>query len=220
MSGPLCVLARKDVKRLFFPPRVAPGKQYVRRSDLNRRLDQKAIKQILDCLCDSCKKDLEELGKAHLAGSRTVAKPSDYTDRICKAKALFALLIFIEHPMFIIPFIEKDHDDSSSIEHYCKQDANPEDLESVWSEYQRGFSESSNELAHEFIGAMHKFAPPRLRDGQFSTYSQNTCMPFFNEEKLGGGTFGIVYTFEICDEYIDKHGIPVSTRNDIQSVIT
>lgn len=208
MGDSACTSARRKLNKLRFPPRVSPDEQYFRASDLNVFLDQQAIEAILDCRCHRCKDHLKSLNKANLVDPRKLTRPSsDYLERVCDARALFALLISIEHPMFIIPFVEKDN--ASRIRDYCKPTTRADDLEAIWPEYRRQDPDESFQLAENFIYTMHQFAPAEIRDEKFTFYDEKTRLPFYNQHKLGAGSYGVVYSFEICEEYIDKEKIPV-----------
>jgi hypothetical protein len=127
------------------------------------------------------------------------------------ALALFALLIFIEHPLLIIGFVMRRCSDHAlertptlfSIEHlqreYCQEYAN------------RIGDEQFKEFATDFAEYLPKFAIPRMDSGEYSVYGPDTILPFLNEQKIGvrgpdgvvqqEGAYGKVYSFEIYEEY-------------------
>jgi hypothetical protein len=127
------------------------------------------------------------------------------------ALSLFALLIFIEHPLLIIGFVMRRCSDHAlertpalfSLDHlrreYCQEYAH------------RVGEEEFKEFANDFAEYLPKFAIPRMDSGEYSVYGPDTILPFLNEQKIGvrgpdgvvqqEGAHGKVYSFEIYEEY-------------------
>lgn len=211
MSFP-CVLARGDLAKRSVPrdSTVRQEKRFFPSSTLDRFLDETAIESILNCACDQCKGHLADLGKQD--------PPIKYAPQILgtngptDAKALFALLIFIEHPMFIVAFMERGMN-SKSLENFCAQPQfEPKTLEDYWPRYRKRNPGDSLDLAEKFSFSMHQFVPPIFDHGNFSLYSANTILPIIEGARLGSGSYGDVYPFTIQEGY---NQIPVrfsSTR--------
>jgi hypothetical protein len=200
MSFP-CVLARRELVKRSVPrdANVREEKRFFPSAVLDKFLDKTAIETILKCGCDQCKSHLVDLGKQD--------PPIKYADKIAgaknptDAKALFALLIHIEYPMFIVAFIERGLN-SKSLESFCAQPRfQPKTLEDYWSRYQQRNPTDSLYLAQMFSEKMHQFAPPILDDGNFSVYSADTILPFIEGATLGSGSYGEVYPFSIYEGY-------------------
>lgn len=200
MSFP-CFLARRELTKRSVPrdPNVRPEKRFFPTAVLDTFFVDTAIKGILSCGCDQCKGHLADLGKQDPPIS--YASQIMGTKRSTGAKALFALLIYIEYPMFIVAFVERSMD-SKSLENFCAQPwFEPQTLEDYWSKYKKLKPEDSLHLAQKFAFSMHQFAPPILDHGNFSVYSADTILPFIEGATLGSGSYGTVYPFSIYEGY-------------------
>ncbi len=200
MSFP-CVLARRELAKRSVPRdvNVREEKRFFPSVVLDTFLDKTAIETILNCGCDQCKSHLADLGKqdAPIKYATKITGTKSPTD----AKALFALLIYIEHPMFVVAFIERGLD-SKSLESYCAQPRfQPETLEDYWPRYRQRNPKDSLYLAQKFSFSMHQFVPPVLDHGNFSVYSADTILPFIEGATLGSGSYGEVYPFSIYEGY-------------------
>lgn len=200
MSFP-CSSARRELTKRSVPrdPNVRHEKRFFPTAVLDTFFDKTAIEDILSCSCDQCKGHLADLGKQDL--------PIKYatkimgTKRPTDAKALFALLIYIEHPMFIVAFVERGMD-SKSLESFCAQPRfELKTLQDYWPMYRQRNPSDSLHLAQRFAFSMHQFAPPILDHGNFSVYSADTILPFIEGATLGSGSYGTVYPFTIYEGY-------------------
>jgi hypothetical protein len=178
---------------------VREEKRFFPANKLDKFLDKTAVESILSCGCERCKRHLHDLGKQD--------PPIKYADKIVgtksptDAKALFALLIYIEHPMFIVAFMERGMD-SKSLESFCAQPLfDPNTLKAYWSRYTTRNPNDSLDLARKFSFSMHQFVPPILDHGNFSLYSANTILPIIEGPTLGSGAYGEVYPFQIYEGY-------------------
>lgn len=197
----LCVSARHELAQRAVPrdANVRPEKRFFPVDVLNKFLDEAAIREILQCACSRCKSHLEDLGKHDppIKYAKQVAGTRNSTD----AKALFALLIYIEHPMFIVAFMERGMS-SKNLESWCAEEPyQAESLEKYWPRFREVKPVDSSDLAQKFAFAMHQFAPPRLDHGSFSRYSTSTILPFIQGDSLGSGSYGEVYPFSIYEGY-------------------
>jgi hypothetical protein len=219
MAEPVCTQARDQLAKLAFPRTSTHdlSLRFYPRSDLKSAFTKDAINSILSCLCARCINHLSYIGQSHLADSARRERPSDFTERVLgrnsahSAIALFALLVHCGYPIFIIRFLERDLNDVTTIESYCRQERNisARDLEiNHWPEFRTLHSFLSGQLAEMFIGAMHQFAPPVMEGRDHAVYGNRRIMPFFEEERLGRGTFGDVFGFKIHHDYLQ---LPVSS---------
>jgi hypothetical protein len=200
MSFP-CTLARRSLAKRSVPQdaMIRVENRFFPANKLDQFLDKKAVESILNCECDQCKRHLNGLGKQD--------PPIKYADKIVgtkshtDAKALFALLIHIEHPMFIVAFMERGMD-SKSLENFCAQPHfDPKTLEGYWPRYSDRNPSDSLDLAQRFSFSMHQFVPPVLDHGNFSSYSANTILPIIEGPTLGSGAYGEVFPFSIYEGY-------------------
>jgi hypothetical protein len=196
-----CILARHELAKRSVPrdANVREEKRFFPAINLDKFLDKTAVESILDCRCNQCKRHLDDLGKQD--------PPIKYADKIVgtnrptDARALFALLIYIEHPMFIVAFMERGMD-SKSLESFCAQPLFvPKTLETYWPRYSKLNPNDSLDLAQKFSFKMHQFVPPILDHGNFSLYSANTILPIIEGPTLGSGAYGEVYPFSIYEGY-------------------
>lgn len=200
MSFP-CLWARRELTNRSFPrdPNVRLEKRFFPSAVLDTFFDKTVIEKILSCNCDQCKSHLADLGKQDppIKYATKIMGTKSATD----AKALFALLIYIEYPMFIVAFVERGMD-SKSLESFCAQPRfNQQTLKDYWPRYQMRNPLDSLHLAQRFSFYMHQFVPPVLDHGNFSVYSADTILPFIEGPTLGSGSYGQVYPFSIHEGY-------------------
>jgi len=213
MAEPVCTQARDQLAKLAFPRTgmCDLNLRFYPRSDLKRAFTKDAVNSILSCLCARCTNHLSYIGQSHLADPARRERPSDFTERVLgrnsghSAIALFALLVHCGYPIFVIRFLERDYNDVTTIESYCRHERNinARELEAThWPEFRTRDSSLSGQLANVFIGAMHQFAPPVMEGSDHAVYGSRRIMPFFEEEPLGRGTFGDVFGFKIHHDYL------------------
>lgn len=204
-EGAACENAKRDIQGCGVPPTQHIDKRFFPREALARILTEPRVRQILNCSCGRCAKHVALLGKQ--------GQPGDYIKRIlgfshtvsepyAGALALLALLIYIEHPLFIVCFVEGNYNDANALGNYTGPSAfNPLILEDIWSNYKDKDSDGSKLLAYTFAARMYQFSVPRMDDGKFSKYNENVILPFIGEEELGSGSYGEVFSFYVHEEY-------------------
>jgi hypothetical protein len=211
---PPCRTLRAEIKSLATPdtPDAPWDRRFYPSSKLRRKLTRNRVEEVLTCPCHSCIKRFEMRNPTH------ISKCCDDILAITKldwfngndAVNLFALLIFIECPQFVIPFIQR----ISQREGFPKR---LQDLEAdfltgkVWARFHEKHPEESRSLANDFFWQKFKFAVPYMQDEGYDEYTRDTILPFINERPLGRviesgeviqeGAFGKVYSFEILEEY-------------------
>ncbi|KAE9379781.1 kinase-like protein [Stipitochalara longipes BDJ] len=214
-EGPRCSIARHHIKGFLVGDENRPRQRFVPVDKLRTYLTRSTVTWLLECKCPTCSKDhaLFRRGRTEFIGSIVGPENDSNTqpDPSKTALALFALLIYIEHPLLILGFVIRRCSDhglertptSFSIEHlrreYCEEYAN------------RVGDRHFKEFANDFAEHLPKFAIPRMDSGEYSVYGPDTILPFLNEQKIGvrgrdgevhqEGAHGKVYSFEIYEEY-------------------
>ncbi|KAF2111929.1 kinase-like domain-containing protein [Lophiotrema nucula] len=173
------------------------------------------VEKILSCKCEQCRSDLALFNNPD---------PEDYVHRVTgrgespedptkTAYALFALLIYIGHPLLIIGFLERNGNDFL-LEHSATQPSqfSRENLKWYTKNYHQRDARGFGRFASEFSTNVHQFAIPHMASGNFSDYSKDAILPFINEKEIGKkldnkgrltseGSNGRVFSFEIYEEY-------------------
>ena len=201
-----CKRAKNHIEtRLSVPddPQIPPQDRFFPRTKLARYLTLEEVRKILSCACGLCK-----IHRAKLRPRTTEIYYADYivgqaSNPAGSAIALFALLVYIEHPSFIVKFMERDMRDASTLESYCKSSTfNGEMLENdIWPKFRETEMEESRQLAKKFTWTMHQFAVPTMTTQEFVRFAAKVRLPFVEETHLGSGAFGDVYSFKIWEEY-------------------
>lgn len=210
-----CSSARHQIKRFFVGDANRPRQRFVPVDKLRSYLTRPRVTWLLECRCRTCTNDHAPFRRARTEFIGSIVGPENDSntplDPGKTALALFALLIFIEHPLLIIGFVMRRCSDHAlertptlfSIEHlqreYCQEYAS------------RVGDEQFKEFATDFAEYLPKFAIPRMDSGVYSVYGPDTILPFLNEQKIGvrgpdgvvqqEGAYGKVYSFEIYEEY-------------------
>jgi hypothetical protein len=207
-----CVRARDEIKGLSTPdsPEVFIHKRFFPRDKLAILLTKAKVTSILKCGCERCTSDKKFLGG--------IGRPTDYVDQIIgegsdpsrTAISLFALLIYVGHPLFIANFMRKDINDNT-LETSHSEFQSPVLEDTYWKAYRRHDSQASTALATEFRGYRRQFAIPHINNSPYSVYQQDAILPFIDEEQLGvvledgqiqdEGSYGTVYSFTIWPAY-------------------
>ncbi|KAF2191184.1 kinase-like protein [Zopfia rhizophila CBS 207.26] len=131
------------------------------------------------------------------------------TNRRRTAFSLFALLAFVEHPLLIIGFLDKEKNDDfleASPELFSK-----ENLKTYTGKYAATNPRAFAHFAFSFSESMPKFAVRHMDSGKFANYNAKTILPFINEREIrkmdadghwtAEGANGKVFEFEIYEEY-------------------
>ncbi|KAL9122157.1 MAG: hypothetical protein Q9187_001286 [Circinaria calcarea] len=196
------------------------SKRFYPKKAISEVLTASKVREVLQCKCSRCQWHLQLLGK--------FSKPDDHVHRITgngdepwsrldNAISLFALLIHIYHPMFILGFLEFEWNDGSLEELTSRiSTENPRgEMEGLgqrfWRRYYTNNRTECLGVANDFREAMYQFAVPPISDGKYRVYHEDTILPFRNEKLVGKkndsgeieseGAYGTVYSFEILDEY-------------------
>ena len=204
-----------QIKRFFVEDAVRPRQRFVPVDKLRSYLTRSTVTWVLECRCLTCSNDYAPFHRARTEFVGSIVGPEDDTNtRLDPGKtalSLFALLIFIEHPLLIIGFVMRRISDYAlertpalfSLDHlrldYCQEYAN------------RVGEEGFKVFANDFAEYLPKFAIPRMDSGEYSVYGPDTILPFLNEQKIGvrgpdgvvqqEGAHGKVYSFEIYEAY-------------------
>ena len=208
-----------------------PPKSFFPIDSLKAYLTEDKIREILRCNCPECSADLRLFGNLDpdaITPQITGNQPELLRKHIVRpAYALFSLLIYVEHPLLIIGFLNADfydydlersttHPDTfstSNLKHYTQDfsSLNP-----------TGFKR----FIRTFTAAVPEFAIPYMDHGYFSRYSANTKLPFITESEIGQrldeqgrltaeGANGRVFRFKIYKEYKKfPVCIPIPHRRD------
>ena len=221
-----CSNARRQVKRLFVLDEARPHQRFFPVDKLRSFLTREKVIWLLECHCPTCKKDHASFKRAKPPIEfidRIVGPESDANAQRDPAKtalALFALLIFIEHPLLIIGFVIHQCSDHTLETRAPGQFSFRNLKEGYCKELAASVPDHDfKQFAADFAEALPKFAVPRMDSGVYSVYGLDTILPFTNERKIGvrgedgvirqEGAHGKVYAFEIYEEY---RQFPVSTR--------
>jgi hypothetical protein len=200
-----------------------PSKSFFPLDKIRKSLTREIVTKILQCLCLKCSTHRSLFGRNinplerldQIVGPPNLSRLSERRDTRKTAFALFALLIFIEHPLLIIGFLERTCSDfvletspglfsrDSLRNHYCSRFAEFSEKRSEPNQFTR--------FASQFVRYLPEFVLPKMDSGVFTVYHANTILPFVKERKIGRrnedgsieseGANGKVYAFEIPDEY-------------------
>ena len=220
-TSPPCVTARKDIRAI--PKRPPPVKNFFPWDRIWKYFEEEnreRLRRILSCSCDSCVSDaklFDGFSKPIQYENEIIGELGSHPDWSRTSISLLALLISIEHPQFIIPFLQKNRNDSH-LEVLTGEDAKETLQQDYWPDYAKNDPEGSDDIADQFVENLPKFALPRLDSPQYVAWGANRILPFLQEEEVGRrsesgsilpeGANSRVFTFEIYDEYRDfKVGI-------------
>lgn len=189
---PLCSKTRRTIRRLMVGDEARPRQRFVPVDKLRSHLTREKVTELLECRCNGCQRD-----HAVFRRDRTPAEfinrivglendPSSQRDPAKTALSLFALLIYIGHPLLIIGFVMRRCSDhaletmSSALfsseylrTHYCAEFA------------RRVGVDTFQDFVSAFAEALPTFAIPRMDSGEYSVYGPDTILPFLNEKKIG-----------------------------------
>jgi hypothetical protein len=155
------------------------------------------VKSILFHDCKDCQQHLVNIKPAH---------PSQYkAEMILQTDAtlsLFALLVFLRHPLLIGTFLISFDSKSLPLPRYL----------STWDLMDRYFGhlprKSREQLVATFQQYKWQFSAPTFDDGSFQLYEQGTILPFLDEVPIGSGGYGRVSRVYVHSYYCK---IPVAS---------
>lgn len=206
-----CMIARDEVGDL----QIEQGfKSFFPLNELRSYFNEQKIREILFCDCPKCKEDLQ------MFESRT--DPESYVNKIMGGSgpkdltrtyySVFGLLVCVEHPLFIIGFLDHTCNDYI-LESWATRSSNFSDdrLKICTGDYARntlGFAR----FVKKFKANLPEFAIPHLEPNGFSQYGESVVLPFIEEEEIGKkqaddghttseGANGRVFAFKIQYEY-------------------
>ncbi|KAF1839681.1 kinase-like protein [Decorospora gaudefroyi] len=208
----LCRSAREDIEDLQFEDGATT---FFPLDKLRSYFKFEKIKEILKCTCSQCQDDLRMLGNQtdrdtyvnHIMGGSF-----DVNNLTKTYYSVFGLLVYVEHPQFIVGFLDRAFNDYM--------------LES-WVTYAAHFSRKtlkqftgdySNDairferFARRFEGSLPKFAVPHMESEKFLQYNPSVMLPFIEEKEIGKrqeedghwtseGANGRVFAFRVYGEY-------------------
>jgi len=150
------------------------------------------VLEILRCACDTCKVDRKYFPKSIGAES--------FGQKVVEAGVrLFALLVHIRHPALILGFAQRAQ---NAIEQPSTI-SNDDLAKKYWATFHRKSSDHFRALVSEFQSYKHQFEAPEL-DGTYQELDRDAILPFANEKKIGSGSYGTVYRFDIPSAHCQK----------------
>ena len=193
-------------------PELSTDQRFFPRDRILQLLTRNNIVEILECTCQACLED-----RKHQVLNKTFEV---YADRIFgnmfqerrptdTAVSLFALLLYIGRPLFIIGFLS-DHSDANddTFETRIIEYASEDFLIRYWPKYHSNDRDGSNALVSEFHRCMYQFAVPHLVHSGFSVYQDAAILPFIDEIDLPNQSpQSKSFRFRIWHEY---NKLPVS----------
>lgn len=200
--------------------KVPVNQRFYPRDKLKKILTRDRVAEVLKCSCDHCEQQRQDL--------KLIDQPSKYIDSILDASlpaiSLFALLIFIRAPPFVVGFLDRQVYDQSICnvpEFFLEVNIG----EKYWSNFQRRRREMSESLEDEFRNHLFQFAIPTFTSRQYHVFHEQTLLPFVGQRQLGiidddgrlvnEGAYGTVYAFKIWPAY---NGLPVSTFHTLPKI--
>lgn len=175
----LAISSRRELStdQRFFP-----------RDRILQLLTRNNIFEILECTCRACFEDRKhqvinetlEVYADHILGNKHQQQRRTNT-----AVSLFALLLYIGRPLFIIGFLS-DHSDANdhTFETRISEYASKDFFIQYWPKYHSNDRDGSNALISEFRRCMYQFAVPHLVNSGFSVYEDAAILPFIDEIDL------------------------------------
>lgn len=212
-----CHKAKVDLIALSKPdnPDLSINQRFFPRDKILQLLTRERVLEILTCPCQKCRDDgeyQEIVERFHEYANRIVGNEHRERSTADTAVSLFALLIYIGSPLFIIGFLSRDGGaNDNTLETGLSGFRNKALQETYWPKYLRMKPQGAAALASEFKWYIYQFAVPHMNDSIYSVYDERTIMPFVNETPLGEmsedgefknpGAYGRVFAFEIWPEY-------------------
>lgn len=151
--------------------------------------------------------------------------PQKEVDLTASSVSFFALLLYIGHPLMIIPFIDRNCNDSNVLDSYVRGSFSHPDLQKhFWPDHHKSADakKKSDLLAREIGENLFKFVRPVFGNERFTELGRNVKLPFYAEQRLGAGSFGEVFSFKIYDGHnrLPVSPFTLSVRNETDNVYT
>ncbi|KAF1925391.1 kinase-like protein [Didymella exigua CBS 183.55] len=176
---------------------------------------EQKVREILLCACSQCREDAR-MFNSRIARENYVdmimggSEPKDLTKTYY---SVFGLLVFVEHPLFIIGFLENRCNDYI-LESWVTRsiDFSRERLRTLTGDYQQRSAAGFDRFVRRFTSSLSKFSVPHLGPDGFSLYREKAVFPFIEEKQIGQrrdengqltseGANGKVFAFRIQREY-------------------
>jgi hypothetical protein len=209
-----CKAARSKIQELQYFEDFEDGKtvSFFPLDRLRSFLKRDVVKSILECGCPVCQEEKIIFGgnTNQLQYLDAIIGNQEQYNRTKSAYLIYSLLIYIEHPMAVIGFLEGQCTDFhvQTTPSFSKERLKTDYCSRLW---ERVDAARFDRFAIQFIRAIPEFAVPRMDSITFTRYTPNRILPFIEEKKIGiktetgeitsEGANGKVYRFRIYDEY-------------------
>jgi hypothetical protein len=207
-----CRPARWDIEDRLFDDKT---RAFFPLDQLRKYFTPQKVREILHCSCIQCQEDKRLYGtqiNLDTFVNDIVGGTHGINDLRRTSFSVFGLLVFSEHPLFIIGFLRHKCSDyllESWVTHTSL--FSREDLETYTGEFKRNQS-GFERFARRFASNLPKFAIPHMETKSFRQYDASVVLPFVEEVKIGTrvdenghltseGANGTVYAFKFHREY-------------------
>ncbi|ORY06760.1 hypothetical protein BCR34DRAFT_666527, partial [Clohesyomyces aquaticus] len=207
---PPCRSARLDIMDLCY--HVSKRKMIFPLDRIRDYLTAERINKILRCGCDQCKthqKYFNDDDPSQFTSS-ILGEPRAKDTSDTRKQSLFALLIYVEHPVLIMGFAARGSNDW--LLELTASWFNTENLKLCSGNYHLQNNQSFLRFVSEFVKHMPEFSVPHLASRDFTHFDDTVILPFTDEEEIGQkmdekgrltseGANGKVFKFRIYEEY-------------------
>jgi hypothetical protein len=154
------------------------------------------IKELLYCTCAQCQEDLRLFSDT--------CELAEYVDRIIGPRdrndlrrtfiSVFGLLVYVEHPLFIIGFLDYDYNDFV-LDSWASHPTLPNLIPENWTGKSRRDTAKFDWFARRLKANLPLFAVPHLESAEFALYLYDgrVIMPSVKEVELVNRTAGDGY---------------------------
>lgn len=191
------------------------------RGDLLKLFSRSRVTKVLNCDCPRCENHRRiieySIGRHNVRNLLDFIIPDegDAWDLRASALALFACMVYIEHPQFIVFFCTKDFNDANSLESWTKQGRENSPVNSIKRpllglgkaairhRINPGFGDADLDAFIDSIKVhMYRFSVPFFDTPRYLDLPLEAILPFYREQEyFGTGSFGDVISFKIYDGY-------------------
>ena len=167
--------------------------------------DRSYVDNIITCPCGRCKvhrnlltPEGQQIGQIN---------PTQYSEQIrSRHQSLFALLVWIKKPAFILPFAEFGVNDSGILAHLGDRALDEEFY--VFRVIRANIAANENagrgilvELINQIEDSWTDFLRPCIGARTFEKISPRFKLPFYDQRRIGRGASSSVFAFKIHDGY-------------------
>ena len=179
-----CIEARDEVAELQYEETSTP---FFPLDRLQQYFQPEKVREILSCGCPKCQGDLHmyNVGTEPEDYVRRIAGEPNSTDTRRTFYSVFGLLVYIERPLFIIGFMDRNCNDYLLESWSAHSSLTGEGLRQYTGTYQVRDPGKYNRFAKKFLAALPQFAIPHLEQGDFSEYDEKVIFPFIEEVEIG-----------------------------------